>query len=249
MPESGSVRIAMWSGPRNVSTAMLRSWGNRSDTWVSDEPLYAHYLKATGIDHPGAREVIDVHECDWRAVVRELTGPVPEDRPIFYQKQMTHHLLPEIDRDWLDDLINCFLIRNPSEMLTSLVHQIPRPQLADTGLPQQVEIFEFVRERTGRVPPVIDSRDLLTDPETILRKLCTAVGVPFEREMLAWPPGRRETDGVWARHWYHNVERSTGFAPYRPKTDPVPEELQKLCRECVELYDIMVPHRIRADGD
>jgi hypothetical protein len=177
MTDDRSLRIAMWSGPRNISTAMLRSWGNRPDTYVCDEPLYAHYLAVTGIDHPGAQEVIEHHERDWRKVVAWLTGPVPEGKPIFYQKQMTHHLLPEIDRGWLDEVENCFLIRDPREMLTSLALKLERPTLNDTGLVQQVEIFEQVREQTGRVPPVVDSRDVLQDPEGVLTLLCGALGI------------------------------------------------------------------------
>src|SRR5262245_40777183 len=139
------VRIAMWSGPRNISTAMMRSWGNRPDTFVCDEPLYAHYLQQTGIDHPGAAEVIATHERDWARVVDWLTGPIPDGKPIFFQKRMAHHLLPQIDRTWLGLVSNAFLIRAPREMLASLAKVLPHPTVADTGLPQQVEIFEWVR--------------------------------------------------------------------------------------------------------
>src|SRR4051812_20432340 len=146
----------MWSGPRNISTAMLRSWGNRPDTFVCDEPLYAHYLLRTGAPHPGAEEVIRWHETDWRQVVAWLTGDVPGGKAIFYQKHMTHHLLPEIDRGWLDRVRNAFLLRAPRAVLTSLARVLPEPRLEDTGLPQQLELFELVRRRTGRVPPVVD---------------------------------------------------------------------------------------------
>ena len=238
--------IAMWSGPRNISTAMLRSWGNRADTVVCDEPFYAHYLQRTGLDHPGAAQVIEHHETDWRKVVRWLTGPVAEGKTIFYQKQMAHHLLPEIDRGWLEHGVNAFLIREPREMLTSLVRHWPEPRLEDTGLPQQVEIFERARQRTGRVPPVIDAKDVLEDPERLLRLLCEAVGVDFDRAMLSWPPGRRETDGIWAEHWYQEVETSTGFRPYRPKPDPVPDELAGLHEACLEPYRHLYDHRLGA---
>lgn len=241
------VRIAMWSGPRNISTAMMRSWGNRADTHVCDEPLYAHYLERTGIDHPGADEVMAHHERDWRKVVDWLTGPVPSGKRIFYQKQMAHHLLPEIDRGWLGELKNCFLIRDPREMLTSLVRHLPRPTLSDTGLPQQVEIFERERGLTGRIPPVIDAKDVLDDPRGLLRRLCRALGVPFVDEMLHWPPGRRETDGIWAKHWYQEVETSTGFRPYRAKPDAVPEELAGLLDTCVFHYGRLREHRLQPD--
>lgn len=235
----------MWSGPRNISTAMMRSWENRSDTIVCDEPLYAHYLQATGIRHPGDAETIRHHETDWSKVVAWLTGPLPEGTRVFYQKHMAHHLLPSIPRDWLDQLTHCFLIREPREMLTSLLEFLPRPQLADTGLPQQVEIFERVRERSGHTPPVLDARDVLQDPPRMLRQLCEAVSVPFETRMLKWPAGPRATDGVWSRYWYKKVEQTTEFAPYRPKPDPVPPELQGLLDECDALYRRLHAHRLR----
>src|SRR4051812_38982973 len=150
------VRIAMWSGPRNISTAMMRAWGQRPDTVVCDEPLYAHYLQHTGVDHPGAGEVIAHHEPDWRKVVAGLVGELPEGKSIFFQKHMAHHLLPHIDRGWLGAVTSAFLIRDPREMIASLARVTPNPTVADTGLPQQVEIFELVRRRTGGVPPVVD---------------------------------------------------------------------------------------------
>jgi hypothetical protein len=234
----------MWSGPRNISTAMMRSWGNRPDTFVCDEPLYAHYLTRHPVDHPGVDEVIAHHEQDWRKVVAWLTGPMPHGRTVFYQKHMTHHLLGPMDRSWLDSLVNCFLIRDPKEMLTSLIHHMPRPTLADTGLPQQVELFRRERERTGRVPPVLDARDVLKDPERMLRLLCDAVELEFNTEMLRWPAGLRETDGVWAKHWYGAVARSTGFKPYRPKNESVPRELAELHRDCLDRYGLLYAHRL-----
>jgi hypothetical protein len=157
---------------------------------------------------------------------------------------MAHHLLPAVGREWLDRMTHCFLIRDPAEMLTSLAHKLDDPVLEDTGLPQQVEIFELVRERTGQVPPVIDSMDVLTEPELTLGLLCDVLDVPFRREMLSWPPGRRETDGIWAKHWYESVEASTGFAPYRPKTEPVPERLAELHERCLEYYNVLTPYRV-----
>ena len=239
-----TTRLAMWSGPRNISTAMMRSWGNRPDAIVCDEPLYAHYLTVTGLPHPGAAETIAHHEADWRKVVAWLTGPLPADKSVFYQKQMAHHLLPNIELDWLDALTNCFLIREPREMLTSLLEFIPEPRVEDTGLPQQVKIFELVSQRTGAVPPVLDSKDVLQNPPGMLAALCEAVGVKFYDQMLHWPPGFRDTDGVWARHWYAKVEHTTSFAPYRAKSDPVPPALTSLLEECNELYGRLYPHRL-----
>jgi hypothetical protein len=233
---SAPVRIAMWSGPRNISTAMMRAWENRPDTAVSDEPLYAHYLLATGLDHPGRDAVIASQATDWRTVVDGLTGPVPGGRAISYQKHMAHHLLPVIERGWLDRVVNCFLIRRPAEVLASYVRTREDPVLADLGFVQQGEIFERVCERTGRVPPILDARDVLEHPRKMLTLLCAAVGVPFSESMLSWPAGRRNSDGVWAKYWYAGVERSTGFAPYRPPGEPLADRLRPLADACEPYY-------------
>lgn len=232
-----ATRIAMWSGPRNISTALLRSWGNRPDTFVCDEPLYAHYLLHTDVQHPGREEVIARHETDWRKVADWLTGPVPEARAVFYQKHMAHHLLGGIDRGWLERLTHCFLIREPKEMLTSLIQKYPQATLEDTGLPQQVELAGFVQERSGRPPAILDARDVLEDPRRMLGLLCERVGVPFLEQMLAWPAGPRDTDGVWARYWYENVEQSTGFQAYKPKDRAVPERYADVLRACEAHYE------------
>ena len=239
MADDGVLRLAMWSGPRNISTAMMRAFENRPDSIVIDEPLYAHFLKATGIDHPGREEVIAAHEPDWRTVVATLTGPVPPGVRVYYQKHMTHHLLPEIDREWIRGLTNVFLIRDPKEMLLSLSRILDRPTLRDTGLPQQVELFERVREWTGATPIVIDARDVLTDPRHSLSALCERLGIPFMEEMLAWPAGRRESDGVWAQWWYHSVEQSTGFEQWRPREEPLPESVQGLFEPCIRYYETL----------
>ena len=241
MSQDGPVRIAMWSGPRNISTAMMRAWSNRSDTFVFDEPFYAFYLNATGKKHPGANEVVAAGETDWRKVVAQLTGPVQNGNPIFFQKQMTHHLLPEVDREWLVAMTNCFLIRNPRDVILSYVKKQGEPALENLGFVQQAEIFDWVRLRTGATPPVIDARDVLENPKRILGRLCEAIGIEFSESMLSWPSGLRETDGIWAKHWYDEVARSTSFQPYRPKDEPVPQrlcEIHERCRVCYErLYE------------
>lgn len=239
-----TVRIAMWSGPRNISTALMRSWGSRPDTFVCDEPLYAYYLEQTGVDHPRAPAIIAHYETDWRTVVASLTGPVPQGKRIFYQKHMTHHVLPEVSLDWLDGFVNCFLIRDPREVITSLGKVVPHLTLEDTGLPRQVKIFGRAKIRSGQVPPVIDARDVLRDPASILSKLCARIGVPYTDDMLRWPPGPRPTDGIWAPNWYQAVERSTGFTPYQPKDDPIPDHLLGLLEQCDELYQQLYRYRI-----
>lgn len=237
-------RIAMWSGPRNISTAMLRSFGSRPDTAVSDEPLYAHYLKVTGVAHPGRDEVLAAHESDWRKVADELTGPVPRGRAIWYQKHMAHHLLPSIERGWLDRLTHAFLIREPDEMVASLLKTYPGARLPDTGLVQQSEIFDRVADRIGRAPPVVLASDVLKDPRAQLTALCDALGIPFLPVMLAWPAGRRETDGAWAPYWYTAVEASTGFEPYRPRRVELSPGQARLVDECRPYYEKLYAQRL-----
>jgi len=238
------IRIAMWSGPRNISTAMMRAWENRPDATVVDEPLYATYLDHTGIDHPGSTEIIKAYDTDWRSVADMLLGPIPGGKPIWYQKQMAHHLLPEMGIDWVDGLTNCFLIRSPREVIASYIKVRPDPTQADLGYVQQLDIFEQVRRRTGKIPPILDSRDVLEDPQKLLTLFCEAVGAPFSEAMLRWPAGRRDTDGVWAPYWYAAVERSTGFQPYVAKDDHLPDHLRPLLDQCQGIYDELYAHRL-----
>jgi hypothetical protein len=245
MPNSKTVRIAMWSGPRNISTAMMRAWGNRSDTFVVDEPFYAFYLNATGKKHPCAKEIIANGETDWRKVVAQLTKHVPNSKRIFYQKQMTHHLLPGVDRQWLGRVTNCFLIRDPREVIVSYIKKQGDPTLKDLGFVQQAEIFDWVCAHTRATPPVIDARDVLENPKRILGLLCDAVGVAFRESMLSWPPGLRGTDGIWAKHWYGEVAKSTSFQPYRTKNDQGPELLRGIHDRCRECYERLYGYRLR----
>jgi hypothetical protein len=246
MANDRPVRIAMWSGPRNISTAMMRSWGNRPDTVVCDEPFYAYYLEATGRPHPAAAEVIANGETDWRKVVEGLMRDVPNGKRMLYQKQMTHHLLPEIDRDWLGAITNCFLIRDPREVIASYVKKNNDPVLDDVGFVQQAEIFDWVRAHTGAIPPVIDAHDVLENPEKNLRLVCDAVGVEFMGAMLSWPPGLRETDGIWAKHWYGEVAKSTGFRKaFHHEREPVPERLRGVYERSRECYARLYQYRLR----
>ena len=245
MKLSDPIPIAMWSGPRTISTAMMRAWGNRPDTFVIDEPFYAYYLKATGKKHPGADEVIATGEIDWRKVVTQLTGSLPNGKRIFFQKQMAHHLLPEVDRDWLGGVTNCFLIRDPREVIASYVKKRDDPALEDLGFMQQLEIFDFVRERTNAIPPIVDAKDVLENPRRILHLLCDAIGVEFSESMLSWPPGLRDTDGIWAKYWYGEVAQSTSFEPYRATDHQVPQRLREAYERCRECYQRLYEHRLR----
>jgi hypothetical protein len=244
-PGAGPViRIAMWSGPRTLSTALMRSFENRPDTVVVDEPLYAYYLVRTGIDHPGREEIIGSMPSGWADVVRGLTeGELPPGTTVYYQKHMTHHLLPEVDRDALAGLRHAFLIRDPRRLLASYAKVRDTPTLADLGLEQQVEIFR----RFGG--PVIDAADLAARPGPVLVALCDALGVPFDPAMLAWPAGPRDTDGVWAKHWYAGVWASTGFAKRgvsRAGAPLLPPDLEPLASRCQPFYDELAEHRLVA---
>lgn len=242
---TGSVtRIAMWSGPRNISTAMMRAWDNRNDTVVVDEPFYAYYLHATSIVHPGADEVIATGETDWQKVITYLTDFVPNGKQIFFQKQMTHHLLPEVDREWIGAVTNCFLIRDPREVIASYIKKREDPALDDLGFVQQAELFDFVRTRTDTVPPVVDAKDVLQNPERTLRLLCEAVSIEFSESMLSWPPGLRDTDGIWAKHWYGEVAKTTSFQPYHPTMSEVPARLHEVYERCYECYKRLYEYRL-----
>ncbi len=223
---------------------MMRAWGNRDDTVVVDEPFYAHYLRATDKPHPGADEVIATGETDWRKIVAYLTGPVPDGKQIFFQKQMTHHLLPEVDRQWLGSVTNCFLIRDPREVIGSYVKKRDEPDLEDLGFVQQLEIFDFVRAQTDKVPPVVDAKDVLQNPERMLQQLCDVLGIEFDQSMLSWPPGLRDTDGIWARHWYGEVAKTKSFQPYRAAHSEVPERLRDIYHRCRECYEQLYQYRL-----
>jgi len=213
------LRLAMWSGPRNISTAMMRAFENRPDCRVSDESLYGAWLKMSGEAHPMRGEVVEAMDTDWRSVVETLTGPVPDGAPLWYQKHMTHHILPEMmDTGWLSKLTHVFLIRDPRHVVASYLDKRDTVSPKDIGVPQQQAIYDFVVGRVGQDPPVIDSGEFLTDPEGHLRALCERLHIPFSNEMLSWPAGPRESDGVWAPHWYQKVRETTGFGP--PPGDP-----------------------------
>jgi hypothetical protein len=231
------VRLAVWSGPRNISTALMRAWENRPDCRVVDEPLYAYYLAETGIDHPGRDEVIAAGETSWQAVVADLTSPADG---IYYQKHMTHHLLPQLPRDWIAELTNVLLIRDPAEVVASYVRSRADVTLADIGLTQQVELYDLL----GADVPVVDAADFLRDPERYLRWLCDYIGVEFTDAMLHWPAGPRDSDGVWARYWYGAVLASTGFEPYRPRAVSLDGEPARVAEAGRPLYERLRAARI-----
>jgi hypothetical protein len=239
--------ICLWSGPRNVSTALMYSFAQNDGISVIDEPLYGHYLKHSNADHPGRDDVIAAMNCDGDAVMRDLLAEqagMPLKR--LFMKHMAHHLI-DLDLAFLHVTQNIFLIRDPREMLPSLTIQLPTAELRDTGLKRQWELFVTLKD-AGRTPAVLEARELLTNPRSVLQQLCQQIDVPFDESMLSWQAGARAEDGVWAAHWYHAVHQSTGFAPYKPKTG-FPDHLQALLDECRPWYDRLFAHAIRADAD
>jgi hypothetical protein len=237
-------RVAMWSGPRNLSTAMMRSWENRPDTVVVDEPLYSAYLTRTGIDHPAREAVIASQPADLDAAIATLSRPLPDGRTVHYAKHMTHHVARDMDLTWTLAFRNVLLIRDPAEVVASYVRSRETCEPDDIGLPQQ----EWLVDRwdsAGASPPVIDAGAFLRAPEAHLRWLCDWLGIPFSERMLRWPAGPRASDGVWAPHWYAAVWRSTGFEPWRPRTIELSDHDAAVAQACRPVYEALYERRVR----
>ena len=240
-----TLRIAMWSGPRNLSTAMMRSFGGRADTFVSDEPFYGCFLKTTGADHPMREEVIAAMDCDWQSVMTSLRGDTPDGSPVWYQKHMWHHMAGPVGYDGFAGFTHAFLIREPERMIASYLRKRDTAAFDGFGMDRQAEFFDREADRLGRAPPVVDANDVLASPEGVLSKLCEALGIAWDSAMLSWAPGRRDTDGPWAPHWYGAVEKSTGFRA--PESDSVnlPDDARRLADRCRPYYEQLAAHRIR----
>jgi len=223
----------------------MRAWENRDDCVVWDEPLYGYYLDATGIQHPGAAEVIADQGIDANAIIARCIGDIPDDKKIFYQKHMTLHLLPELDRSWLSSLVNCFLIREPEAVIASYAAVRNDATLEDIGFIQQAELFDQVLHIIGEVPLVIDSREFLLDPRGMLEAACDRLKIEFVPAMLNWPKGARDSDGVWARHWYDSVWNSTGFAAYREKDYQLSTKDARISLQARPYYEELFQHRLR----
>jgi len=241
-----TIRIAMWSGPRNLSTAMMRSFGSRADTFVSDEPFYGCFLKTTGADHPMRDEVIASMDCDWRSVMETLSSDAPDAPPVWSQKHMWHHMTGPIGYDDFAGFTHAFLIREPERMIASYLRKRETAVFEDLGLERQAEFFDREAERLGKAPPVIDAQDVLVNPESMLSKLCGALNIPWDPAMLGWAPGRRDTDGAWGAHWYNAVENSTGFGPAETEPVDLPAEAQRLADRCGPFYERLAAHKISA---
>lgn len=238
------IRLAVWSGPRNLSTALMRSWENRPDCEVVDEPLYTAFLAATGIDHPGRDTALAAGPTDWREAVRRLRDPEPGHVRVHYAKHMAHHLLAEMEVGWVAEATCVLLIRDPAEVVASYLHSRPDVTPDDIGLAQQVRLLDTLRD-TGQDPPVIDAGDFLRDPRAHLEWWCDWLGLPFTERMLSWPPGPRASDGVWAPYWYDTVVASTGFAPWRPRRVDLAPEHAAVADACRPAYERLHELRVR----
>lgn len=235
------IRIAMWSGPRNISTAMMRSWENRADTVVVDEPLYGPYLATTGKKHAMYEEIIAHQGNDWRPIAQELTNELTQEAnegtKIYYQKHMSHHITDDVELDFIDQFKNAFLIRHPNDVLSSYLRKHPKATPEDLGYPQQVKLFERIKQKTCKIPPIMESKDILRNPKCMLEKLCNAFGIDFDVSMLTWPKGYRSSDGIWAEHWYNRVIESTGFSEYIPKENNLSKEEELIVDACLPYYE------------
>ena len=238
------MKIAMWSGPRNLSTAMMYAFGARSDCAVWDEPFYAAYLTATGLDHPMRQAIIAAGESDPRRVVAALSEPVPNGKHVYFLKLMAQHMIPDFDRSWCSACVNVFLIRHPARVIASYAAKRERPTLDDIGFRQQAELFDEICQQNSAAPPVVDSKDIRANPQTTLQNLCAAIGLPFESQMLHWPSGGHAQDGVWAAHWYGAVRKSTGFADPEGPLPKVPADLRAVLTGALPYYEAMKAHKI-----
>ncbi len=242
----GQVRVAMWSGPRNISTAMMRSWENRKDTMVVDEPLDGPYLYQSGKKHAVYKEIIEIQGKQYQPVIKKLTEElIPTEFKIYYQKHMAHHILPNLDLSWVKKLTNVFLIRDPQYVLQSYLRKEPQATPEDLGYPQLIKIFNIVKDEMGSTPAVFDSKDILMNPLGMMKKMCEYLNVSFDDNMMQWPKGYRGTDGVWASHWYNRVIESTGFSEYQPKQIILTADENKVADACEPYYQELLEYKIR----
>jgi hypothetical protein len=237
-------RICLWSSPRNISTAMMYSFAQRDDTVVVDEPLYAHYLKITGIDHPGRDETLQSQENDGEKVVQQIIlGEY--DKPVLFLKQMTHHLV-NISLDFLQRTKNIIFIRDPKQIIASYSQVRSDVNMQDIGIEKQWELFNHLIENNLSCI-VLDSNEILKSSKNVLNQLCDALQIPFTEKMLYWPAGAKPYDGIWAKYWYQNVHESTGFEKQKTSERLLPEYLQPLYEESKIYYECLYPYSIKAN--
>lgn len=238
------MKIAMWSGPRNLSTAMMYAFAARGDCAVVDEPFYAAYLAATGLAHPMQQEVIASQSTEPLQVAADCIGPIPQGQSLFYQKHMTLHMIPGFPRDFMRDLTNVFLIRHPARVVASYAKKREGPTLADIGFQQQADLFDQIADQLGHAPLVIDSADIRANPTRALSGLCAALGISFTEKMLHWPAGPKPYDGIWAPHWYNAVHRSTGFEDPEAALPDLAKHYADLVDQALPYYEKLTAHKL-----
>lgn len=241
-----TIRIAMWSGPRNISTAMMRSFGSRSDTFVSDEPFYGAYLASTGDPQPMAGEIIADMDCDWHSIADAMRAESPDGSPVWYQKHMPHHMEGPIDIRDFPDTRHAFLIRDPRRVASSYANKRTAIRPEHLGVARQRRYFEMEADRLGHAPPVVDTSDILANPAAMLSKLCDALEIRWDTAMLGWSKGPHPEDGIWGAHWYDKVNSSTGFGPPPGDLPPLAPEFADVAEACRDDYEALARHRLRA---
>tara|TARA_B100001250_G_scaffold245495_1_gene211063 strand:- start:7923 stop:8639 length:717 start_codon:yes stop_codon:yes gene_type:complete len=230
------MKIACWSGPRNISTALMRSWSSRMDTFVSDEPFYAYYLKEKKLKHPMYKEIINHYPNTYDAVVNSIIGEIPQSKKIWYQKHMAHHLINLEDIEWIKDFHNYFLIRHPKDVINSYIKKNKLHNVYELGYPQQYRLIQYLEKNEKNIL-VIDSSILLKDPRSILNQWCKKLNIDFDAKMLTWKKGCYPTDGIWWKHWYNNIINTNQFEPFHNKSDDIPKEYQSIYNEALDYYE------------
>jgi len=229
------MKIACWSGPRNISTALMRSWSSRMDTFVSDEPFYAYYLKEKKLKHPMYEEIINHYPNTYDAVVNSITGEIPQSKKIWYQKHMAHHLINLDDIEWIKGFHNCFLIRHPKDVINSYIKKNKFYHVDELGYPQQYRLIQYLRKNKKNTI-VIDSSILLKDPRSVLSQWCEELNIDFDTKMLIWEKGSYSTDGIWWKYWYNNVINTNQFESFNNKSESIPKEYQSIYDEALDYY-------------
>lgn len=230
--------VACWSGPRNISTALMRSWSSRIDTFVTDEPFYAHFLKSTKNNHPMREKIMKHYSSDYDQVVKQLTDNIPNQKSIWYQKHMAHHIIDFRKIDWIKKCENCILIRHPKEVIHSYAAKNNLKSINELGYPQQFKIVKFLQKENQRYK-IIDSTDLLKNPEDVLSDWCDSININFDKSMLNWEAGNHKNDGIWWNHWYDNVIKTTGFQKYIEKDITIENKFDSIYTEAMEYYNYL----------
>ncbi len=238
------LRLSVWSGPRNISTAMMRSFGSRSDCHPVDEPFYACYLTQTGLQHPMREEIIASQPSNWKTVISEINGALPHKKSILYLKHMTQHMLSDIKLEGLADHTHCFLIRDPRLVIASFSEKMDRVSADATGFKRQLELYRYFSKHAAKRPVVIEGEDIQKNPGEMLEHLCEACNLPFDKAMLSWKAGPHPEDGIWGAHWYNAVEKSTGFAAYSEKQVLLSDEQEQLAKELEPYYQELKAHKL-----